>query len=226
MFESRVNPPPRRDLPQVLLAAVVAVFALAMVVGGSAQQDAGAEVSPWVWPIAGVLLVAAVAIFEWHLLWRAWNPPLRLDPSALPATFDWDAVGRRMTDYYATANAAAASPDENDSVYLTIHDAVTMDYVDVVRDLLKGYDGEIDSYRLDPAVVLPSPHRGDQLLLVDRIDAEARLRPDGPWRMSVLHGRVVDPVTGEVANRRTDHPTAPGISDMFGPRNVIGFVES
>lgn len=249
MFESRVNPPPRRDLPQVLSAAVVAVFAVAMVVGGSGNHDAGTQVSPWVWPLAGVLLVFAVAIFEWHLLWRAWNPPLRLDPNALPATFDWDAVGRRMSDYYATADAAGASPDENDSVYLAIHDAVTMEYVDVVRDLLKAYDGAISSYRLDPelgvdqsgracfvgskdvwrldpAVVLPSPHRGDQLLLVDRIDAEARLRPDGPWRMSVLHGRVVDLVTGEVADRRTDHPTAPGISDMFGPRNVIGFFES
>jgi hypothetical protein len=249
MFESRVNPPPRRDLPQVLLAAVVAVFAVAMIVGGSAKQDAGTEVSPWVWPIAGLLLVAAVTIFEWHLLWRAWHPPLMLDPGALPATFDWDAVGRRMSDYYDTADAATASPDENDSVYLAIEDTVTMEYVDVVRDLLKGYDGEISSYRLDPevgvdqsgracfvgskdiwrldpAVVLPSPHRRDQLLLVDRIDAEAHLRPDGPWRMSVLHGRVVDPVTGEVAFRRTNHPTAPGISDMFGPRNIIGFVES
>lgn len=154
-----------------------------------------------------------------------------------------------MSDYYVTADAATASPDENDSVYLAIHDAVTMEYVDVVRDLLKGYDGAISSYRLepelgvdqsgphclvaskdvwrlDPAVVLPSPYRRDHLLLVDRIDAEARLRPDGPWRMSVLHGRVVDPVTGEVADRRTDHPTAPGISDMLGPRNVVGFVES
>ena len=86
--------------------------------------------------------------------------------------------------------------------------------------------GSKDIWRLEPAVVLPSPYRSDRLLLVDRIDAEANLRSDGPWRKSILHGRVIDPLTGEVADRRTDHPTAPGISGMFGPRNVIDFVES
>lgn len=249
MFESRVNPPPRRDLPQELLAAVVALFAVVMVFGVVAKQDAGEEVSSWAWPIAGLLLAAAAAIFEWHVLWRAWRPPLRLDPGALPSPFDWDAVGRRMREYYDAEDAATASPAEKDGVYLAIHDAVTMEYVDVVRELLTGYEGSVswyplepefgvdqsgrscfvgstDIWRLDPAVVLPSPYRSDRLLLVDRIDAEANLRPDGPWRKSVLHGRVIDPDTGEVADRRTDHPTAPGISDMFGPRNVIGFAES
>lgn len=249
MFESRVNPPPRRDLPQELLAAVVALFAVVMVFGVVAKQDAGEEVSSWAWPIAGLLLAAAAAIFEWHVLWRAWRPPLRLDPGALPSPFDWDAVGRRMREYYDTEDAATASPAEKDGVYLAIHDAVTMEYVDVVRELLTGYEGSVswyplepefgvdqsgrscfvgstDIWRLDPAMVLPSPYRSDRLLLVDRIDAEANLRPDGPWRKSVLHGRVIDPDTGEVADRRTDHPTAPGISDMFGPRNVIGFAES
>ena len=85
--------------------------------------------------------------------------------------------------------------------------------------------GSKDVWRLDPPIVLPSPHRRE-LLLVDRIDAEAHLRADGPWRKTVLYGRVIDAETGEVADRRTDLPTAPGISDMFGPRNVIGFVES
>lgn len=249
MFESRVNPPPRRDLPQELLAAVVALFAVVMVFGVVAKQDAGEEISSWAWPIVGLLLAAAAAIFEWHVLWRAWRPPLRLDPGALPLPFDWDAVGRSMREYYDTEDAATASAAEKDGVYLAIHDAVTMEYVDVVRELLTGYEGSVswyplepefgvdqsgrscfvgstDIWRLDPAVVLPSPYRSDRLLLVDRIDAEANLRPDGPWRKSVLHGRVIDPDTGEVADRRTDHPTAPGISDMFGPRNVIGFAES
>ena len=146
MFESRVNPPPRRDLPQELLAAVVALFAMVMIVGVLTKQDAGEEVSPWAWPIIGFLLAVAAAIFEWHLLWRAWRPPLRLDPDALPPTFDWDAVGRRMRDYYATEEAATASPDENDSVYLAIHDAVTMEYVDVVRELLARFDGSVSWY--------------------------------------------------------------------------------
>ena len=93
MFESRVNPPPRRDLPQELLAAVVALFAVVIIFGVLAKQDAGHEASPWAWPIVGFLLAASAAIYEWHLLWRIWRPPLKLDPGALPSTFDWDAVG-------------------------------------------------------------------------------------------------------------------------------------
>lgn len=248
MFESRVNPPPRREFPQAMLATAVAVVATVLTCEALAKHDAGEEVTPWAWPIVGFLIAAAAAIYEWHLLWRAWHPPLTLDPADLPSPFDWDEVLRRMNEYYTTEEAATAGPDETDGVYLAIHDAVTLDYVDVVRELLGGYEGSItrheldpeldvdqsgracfvgskEIWRLDPAVVLPSPHRRE-LLLVDRIDAEARLREDGPWRKSVLHGRVIDPATGEVAERRTDLPTAPGISDIFGPRNVIGFVES
>jgi hypothetical protein len=245
---SWVNPPPRREFPQVMLAAAVAVVALALICGALAKHDAGENASPWAWPIAGFMVVAAAAIYQWHLLWRAWHPPLTLDPAALPAPFDWDEVWRRMNDYYGTEGAATAGPEETDGVYLAMHDAVTLDYVDVVRELLRSYEGSIERqqlepelgvdqsgrscfvgskeiWRLDPPVALPSPHRRE-LLLVDRIDAEARLREDGPWRKSVLHGRVIDPATGEVADRRTDLPTAPGISDIFGPRNVIGFIES
>lgn len=117
MFESRVNPPQRREFPQVMLATAVAVVAAVLICGALARHDAGEEASPRAWPIAGFLIAAAAAIYEWHLLWRAWHPPLTLDPAGLPSPFDWDDVWRRMNDYYGTDEAATASPEETDGVY-------------------------------------------------------------------------------------------------------------
>lgn len=240
-----MNPPPRRELPEKVLAGLLAVCGAYLLTVAMAQQDAGKEVSPWAWVGVGLFAAGALAAYQWHWLWWAMHPPLMLDPELLPAPFDWDEVYRRMNAYYDSEEAAEASPEENDGVYLAAHDAVTLGYVDTVRDMLKSYDGSVthhpiepelgtdqsgracfvsstDIWKLDPPVVLPSTHRSNKLLLVDRIDAEARLRPDGPWRMTVLHGRAIDPSTGEVADRPDEFPTAPGISDMFGPRNVIG----
>jgi len=168
---------------------------------------------------------------------------VRFDPATLPPPFDWWDVDRRMSAYRDT-DGADDSPEELDSVYLTIRDTVTLEYVDVVRAMLKGYDGSVswypsepelgsdqsgracfvgwrESWKLDPPAVLPSPHR-NELLLVDQIDAEAKLRADGPWRWTVMHGRAIDRVTGEVDEHRREFATAPGLSDMYGPRQVIG----
>lgn len=98
MFESPVNPQPRRELAQAFLAGLIAVCAASVVFGPIVPKDAGKEVSPWAWPTAGVLAAAALAVYEWHLLWRASHPPLVLDPDTLPPPFDWGKVRRRMND--------------------------------------------------------------------------------------------------------------------------------
>lgn len=69
--------------------------------------------------------------------------------------------------------------------------------------------------------MLPSPYRNG-LILVDRIDAVARLRDDEPWRWTELHAREIDRVTGEVDEHRWEMVTTPGVSDLLGPRQVIG----
>lgn len=192
--------------------------------------------------MVGVFLLAAAVTYWWDELWRALHPPMRFDPATLPQPFDWGEVARRVAAY-REAEGEEDSPEESDSVYLMIRDAVTLEYVDAVRSILSQYDGSVswhpiepelgadrsgracfvscrDVWRLDPPVVLPSPHRG--LILVDRIDAVARLRDEGPWRWTEMHAREIDRVTGEVDEHRREMATAPGVSDLFGPRQVIG----
>src|SRR3954454_4596998 len=192
--------------------------------------------------MVGVLLLAAVGSYWGDELWRALHPPVRLAPATLPQPFDWGEVARRMAAY-RDAEGEGDSPEESDSVYLMIRDTVTLEYADVARRILSQYDGSVrwyaiepelgadrsgracfvscrDVWRFDPPVALPSPYRG--LILVDRMDAVARLRDEGPWRWTEMHAREIDGVTGEVAEHRREMATVPGVSDLFGPRQVIG----
>jgi hypothetical protein len=118
----------------------------------------------------------------------------------------------------------------SDSVYLMIIDAVTLEYVDVVREILSRYDSAAslrpiepevgtdlsgrpcfvsskDVWMLDPPVVLPSPQRSE-LILVYRINAGAQLREDGPWRWTVVHARAIDRRSGEIGEHRREFCTA------------------
>lgn len=235
--------PRRHDSARMLLATMWGVGAVMLAWPAAFRLDAGEHVTPSTWVAVGVFVVASAVTFWWEELWRALHPSMRFDPATLPAPFDWGEVTRRVGAYQDT-EGADDSPEESDSVYLMIRDAVTLEYVDVVREILSRYDGAAswhpiepelgtdrsgracfvsskDVWRLDPPVVLPSPHR-NELILVDRIDAEARLREDGPWRWTVLHARAIDRVSGEVDEHRRELSTAPGVSDLFGPRQVIG----
>jgi hypothetical protein len=223
--------PRKHDSAQALLAMMWGAGAGVLVVDAVSREQAGEQVTPWTWVIAGLCLVAAAATFAWDEIWRAMHPPMRFNPATLPRPFDWWEVDRRMSAFRDT-DGAEDSPEELDSVYLTIRDTVTLEYVDVVREMLNGYDGTVswcpsepelgtdqsgracfvsckDSWKLDPPVVLPSPHR-NELVLVDRIDAEAKLRADGPWRFTVLHGRAIDRGTGEVDEYRREFATPQG----------------
>jgi len=234
---------PRRDSAQTLLALMWAGGAVVLAFEATVQHQAGEKVSPFAWVVVGILALLSLATYEWDVVWRVLRPPLTFEPATLPPAFDWGEVSRRMSTYQ-DADGAEDSPDELDSVYGAIHDAVTLEYVDVVREMLKGYDGSVswhpidpelgtdqsgracfvgskDVWRLDPPVVLPSPHR-NELILVDRIDAEATLRADGPWRWTVMHGRLIDRGTGAVEDRRQEFFTAPGVGEVFGPRQVLG----
>lgn len=235
--------PRRHNLATMLMATMWGVGALILAWLAALRLDSGEHVTPWTWVAIGAFLMAAALTYWWEELWRALHPPMRFEPDELPTPFDWGEVARRMATYRDT-EGADDSPEESDSVYLMILDTVTLEYVDIVREILSRYDGAAsrhpiepelgtdssgraffvsskEVWKLDPPIVLPSPHR-NELILVDRIDAEARQREDGPWRWTVMHARAIDRATGEVGEHHREFSTAPGVSDLFGPRQVIG----
>lgn len=237
-------PPPRpRDLARTTLAALL--VGSAFIVWGvlAVQREAGDQVPLGSWLVVPAFLVGAVVTYRWDRVWRLLHPPVRFDPATLPAPFDWGEIARRVWAH-EDFEEPAQTPEESDSVYSIIHDVVEMEYVDAVRTILSSYDGSVtphptatelgtdrsgrtyfvsslQAWTLEPPVVLPSPGRIG-LVLVDRIDAVSRLREDVPWNWTVLHARDVDRLSGEVARTRQELYTAPGVSDHFGPRTVLG----
>lgn len=132
--------PRTHDAARTLLACMWCVGAGMLAWPAALEVDAGEQVSPWTWVMVGVFLLAAAVTYWWDQLWRVLYPPMRFAPATLPQPFDWGMVTRRVAEYRDT-EGAEDSPEESDSVYLMIRDAVTLEYVDVVRKILSQYDG-------------------------------------------------------------------------------------
>jgi hypothetical protein len=203
----------------------------------------GHHVSWWVWVGVAVLLAVGVLLVGWPWFARLVRPPMRYDIATLPPRFSRRDVAERVrgqewvSDLQAEADASD-DPELKDRAYLLVEDLVDMEYVEVVRGCMAGRELRVrrlpvvhepgtdssgrpfvetmrESWRLEEPIVVPGRQERHPWILVDQIDACARYTDDGVYRWTGLHGRAIDPVTGEVARTREETYAGAGIADLL-----------